>query len=87
MLKESPEAFSSSSKLSFLCGTEKIFWKKKNVYKKRIASRYTKPGCAFTLFSNGELTQTIPDSTSLFDVIFTSGRRIFKSVCSFAIRL
>jgi len=29
----------------------------------------------------------IPDSTSLFDVMFTSGRRIFKSVCSSAIRL
>jgi len=28
-----------------------------------------------------------PDSTSLFDVMFTSGRRIFKSVCSSAIRL
>ena len=28
-----------------------------------------------------------PGSTSLFDVMFTSGRRIFKSVCSSAIRL
>jgi len=28
-----------------------------------------------------------PDSTSLFDVVYISGRRIFKSVCSSAIHL
>jgi len=34
-----------------------------------------------------ELLYIIPDSTSLFDVMFTSERLIFKSVCSSAICL